>query len=40
MSIEENENLDNLNTNQHSEEETITKVTGMYKDWFLDLLPM
>ena len=36
MSIEENENLDDLNTNQYSEEETITKVTGMYKDWFLD----
>ncbi|PHS06696.1 MAG: DNA topoisomerase IV [Kordia sp.] len=36
MSIEENENLEDLNTNQHSEEETITKVTGMYKDWFLD----
>ena len=29
MSIEENENLEDLNTNQHSEEETITKVTGM-----------
>jgi len=36
MSIEENENLDDLSTNQYSEEETITKVTGMYKDWFLD----
>jgi len=36
MSIEENENLDDLNSNQYSEEETITKVTGMYKDWFLD----
>jgi len=36
MSIEENENIDDLNTNQYSEEETITKVTGMYKDWFLD----
>ena len=36
MSIEENENIDDLNTNQYNEEETITKVTGMYKDWFLD----
>jgi len=36
MSIEENENIDDLNANQYSEEETITKVTGMYKDWFLD----
>jgi len=36
MSEEENENIDDLNMNQHSEEETITKVTGMYKDWFLD----
>jgi len=36
MSIEENEKFDDLNTNQYSEEETITKVTGMYKDWFLD----
>jgi len=36
MSIEENENIDDLNTNQYSEEGTITKVTGMYKDWFLD----
>ena len=36
MSVEENENIDDLNTNQYSEQETITKVTGMYKDWFLD----
>ena len=36
MSVEENENIDDLNKNQYSEEETITKVTGMYKDWFLD----
>ena len=36
MSVEENENIDDLNSNQYSEEETITKVTGMYKDWFLD----
>jgi len=36
MSVEENENIDDLNMNQYSEEETITKVTGMYKDWFLD----
>lgn len=36
MSIEENEHIENKNTNHYSEEETITKVTGMYKDWFLD----
>lgn len=36
MSIEENEHIENQNTNHYSEEETITKVTGMYKDWFLD----
>ncbi|WP_299781073.1 DNA gyrase/topoisomerase IV subunit A [uncultured Formosa sp.] len=27
---------DELNTNLPEEQETITKVTGMYKDWFLD----
>jgi topoisomerase-4 subunit A len=31
---EENNGLDNQNENRS--EETITKVTGMYKDWFLD----
>jgi topoisomerase-4 subunit A len=36
MSIEENENLEEHNINHYSEEDTITKVTGMYKDWFLD----
>lgn len=36
MSIEENEHIEDQNTNTYSEEETITKVTGMYKDWFLD----
>ena len=42
MSEELNENeheeeLTNLNSNADSQqEETITKVTGMYKDWFLD----
>ena len=30
MSIEENENLEEHNTNFYSEEESITKVTGMY----------
>ena len=37
---EENNDIedDNLNTNpeENHTEETITKVTGMYKDWFLD----
>ena len=36
MIEEENENIEDLNKNIHSEEEVITKVTGMYKDWFLD----
>jgi topoisomerase IV subunit A len=36
MSTEENKNIEDLNANIHSEEEVITKVTGMYKDWFLD----
>jgi len=31
--IEEN---DNLNNEQSESQETITRVTGMYKDWFLD----
>ncbi len=31
----EDNNLDNLTNDSHTEE-TITKVTGMYKDWFLD----
>jgi len=31
--IEENENI---NPEQEDNQETITKVTGMYKDWFLD----
>ncbi|MCK0179323.1 DNA gyrase/topoisomerase IV subunit A [Flavobacteriaceae bacterium S0862] len=31
---EENENL--INNNNDDNQETITKVTGMYKDWFLD----
>ena len=36
MSIEENDHLEDQNKTPYSEEETITKVTGMYKDWFLD----
>ena len=32
--IEENEDL--INNNNDDNQETITKVTGMYKDWFLD----
>ena len=36
MIEEENENIEDVNKNIHSEEEVITKVTGMYKDWFLD----
>lgn len=36
MSIEDNEHIEDQQANQHSEEDTITKVTGMYKDWFLD----
>jgi len=31
---EDNENL--INNNNDDNQETITKVTGMYKDWFLD----
>lgn len=35
--IEENDDLDNINNEQNEEsKETITRVTGMYKDWFLD----
>jgi topoisomerase-4 subunit A len=34
---EEHEDLENINNEEHLEtQETITKVTGMYKDWFLD----
>ncbi|MBT8245561.1 MAG: DNA gyrase/topoisomerase IV subunit A [Winogradskyella sp.] len=34
---EEHEELENINNEDHQEpQETITKVTGMYKDWFLD----
>ncbi|HBK70681.1 MAG TPA: DNA gyrase/topoisomerase IV subunit A [Flavobacteriaceae bacterium] len=37
---EENDNIDDINASadeQHNEqEETITKITGMYKEWFLD----
>ena len=34
---EEHEELENINNQDHQEpQETITKVTGMYKDWFLD----
>ena len=30
------EDHDSLNTGQDDNKETITKVTGMFKDWFLD----
>lgn len=34
---EENQDLENTNNEQNQEpQETITRVTGMYKDWFLD----
>ncbi|RNC87289.1 MAG: DNA gyrase/topoisomerase IV subunit A [Winogradskyella sp.] len=33
---EEHEELDNINNESQEPQETITKVTGMYKDWFLD----
>ncbi|SHH56311.1 DNA gyrase/topoisomerase IV subunit A [Winogradskyella jejuensis] len=34
---EEHEDLENINNEDNQEpQETITKVTGMYKDWFLD----
>ena len=37
MSIEENlNNEEELSSNEQHTEETITRVTGMYKDWFLD----
>ena len=32
---EDNDNLDNLNSDQ-APHETITRITGMYKEWFLD----
>jgi len=35
MMQEENNEIENIQDNSHSEE-TITKVTGMYKEWFLD----
>lgn len=35
--MEDNEELNTLpNENQDSPQDTLTKVTGMYKDWFLD----
>jgi len=37
MAEEEKEGLQNTNNDQNQDsQETITKVTGMYKDWFLD----
>ncbi len=34
---EENDELENLNNNNEQEpQETITRITGMYKEWFLD----
>jgi len=37
MIEEENDDLDNISNNQSEDsQETITRVTGMYKDWFLD----
>ena len=34
---EEHEELENINNDQNQEpKETITRITGMYKDWFLD----
>jgi len=33
---EENDDLTNDNLNNQEPQETITRVTGMYKDWFLD----
>ncbi len=33
----ENEELNGLtNENQDASQDSLTKVTGMYKDWFLD----
>jgi len=34
--IEENDDLINDNNDQNEPQETITRITGMYKDWFLD----
>ncbi|AXT19972.1 DNA gyrase/topoisomerase IV subunit A [Flavobacteriaceae bacterium AU392] len=34
--IEENDDLTNENLEHSESQETITRVTGMYKDWFLD----
>ena len=36
MSEELDHNEDELNSDENHTEDTITKVTGMYKDWFLD----
>ena len=36
MSEELEHNEDELNSAENQSEDTITKVTGMYKDWFLD----
>ncbi len=36
MSENNNENLENQNNINGSEKETLTKITGMYEDWFLD----
>ena len=36
MSEELDHNEDELNSTENQSEDTITKVTGMYKDWFLD----
>ena len=32
----DNNDLNNDNLDESSNQETITRVTGMYKDWFLD----
>src|SRR5699024_5986076 len=34
--MDENKNLENQNNTNHNEKETLTKITGMYEDWFLD----
>ena len=36
MSEELEYNNDEINSNENHTEDSITKVTGMYKDWFLD----
>ncbi|PZD79280.1 DNA gyrase/topoisomerase IV subunit A [Mesonia sp. K7] len=36
MDIEENQNHQPGNREENQEQEVVTKVTGMYKDWFLD----